>query len=39
LPLMRVLSDAMEMDTTASGTTADISFRLPPHRLSTPRSG
>lgn len=28
LPLMRVLSDSMELDTTASGTTADITFRL-----------
>ncbi|OMC22347.1 SpoIIE family protein phosphatase [Mycobacterium colombiense] len=29
LPLMRVLSDSMELDKTASGTTADIAFRLP----------
>ncbi|OBK86673.1 SpoIIE family protein phosphatase [Mycobacterium sp. 1165178.9] len=29
LPLMRVLSDSMELDTTATGTTADITFRLP----------
>ncbi|OBJ17430.1 SpoIIE family protein phosphatase [Mycobacterium colombiense] len=28
LPLMRVLSDSMELDKTASGTTADIAFRL-----------
>lgn len=29
LPLMRVLSDSMVLDTTATGTTADIIFRLP----------
>lgn len=29
LPLMRVLSDSMELDKTESGTTADIAFRLP----------
>jgi anti-sigma regulatory factor (Ser/Thr protein kinase) len=29
LPLMRVLSDSMELDKTASGTIADIAFRLP----------
>lgn len=29
LPLMRMLSDSMDLDTTASGTTADITFRLP----------
>ncbi|OBH58922.1 SpoIIE family protein phosphatase [Mycobacterium sp. E2479] len=28
LPLMRALSDSMELDTTATGTTADITFRL-----------
>jgi anti-sigma regulatory factor (Ser/Thr protein kinase) len=29
LPLMRMLSDSMELDTTETGTTADITFRLP----------
>ncbi|HEX5254364.1 MAG TPA: SpoIIE family protein phosphatase [Mycobacterium sp.] len=29
LPLMQMLSDSMELDTTATGTTADITFRLP----------
>jgi PAS domain S-box-containing protein len=29
LPLMRVLSDSMELDTTPTGTTADITFRRP----------
>ncbi|OBH43057.1 SpoIIE family protein phosphatase [Mycobacterium mantenii] len=29
LPLMEVLSDSMNLDTTATGTTADFTFRLP----------
>jgi anti-sigma regulatory factor (Ser/Thr protein kinase) len=29
LPLMRMLSDSMDLDTTAAGTTADITFRPP----------
>jgi hypothetical protein len=29
LVLMRALSDAMELDNTAAGTTVDITFRLP----------
>ena len=29
LVLMRVISDSMEMDTTPTGTTVDITFRLP----------
>jgi PAS domain S-box-containing protein len=29
LPLMQMLSDSMDLDTTATGTTADITFRLP----------